>query len=220
MGLSAVKDFANSTIAKVALAGAITLSVFSANAQSLPFESGKCYDQIAVKAALSADNQKPIFVGDRITDRSPTNIFYMNNNGYGYNTELKKASKPTEKDELCVGASFNQIQLNYLDNPEIPLWAKGIKPNRGIDIQKAYKNQGDDVVRLAMVAYSYRKDANGKEIKGNAIVVAVMPNVKEAAIWSVNPYGIPDGTFSMRNFGVHTGNFNQFMSRGFGSLTR
>lgn len=218
MGLSAVKDFASSTTARIAVAGAITLSAFAANAQSLPFEAGKCHDMEAVKVALKADGQKNLFFGDRITDNSPANFFTMNDKGYGYNLEFKKASTPSQKDQLCLRTEYKDIQLNYVDNSQIPSWAKRIKPNKGIDVQKMYSQTGDNVARLVFVATTYTKNANGNEINGKAIAVAVQPFLKGASVWSIDSSGVPNSVADVRNFEIHTKNFNDFMGRGFGSI--
>jgi len=209
MSQSAVKDFASSTTAKMALVGVLLATPFAANAQSLDLKLGQCQDRATVEAMLKQDGQKSLFVGKRITDQSPVNVFYLNAKGYGYNTEFDKA-----KDELCTRVAYKEATLNPVDNDKIPSWAVGIKPNKGIDVQKIYSNKGDNIGRLVFVARSFTKDANGREIDGKAIALAVRPILKDAGVWSVDSNGIPDGMFAMRDFGIVTKNFNEFLARG------
>lgn len=209
MSQSAVKDFTSSTTAKMALVGALLTTPFAANAQSLDLKLGQCQDRATVEAMLKQDGQKILFVGKRVTDNSPVNVFYLNDKGYGYNTEFKKAT-----DQLCPAAAYKDVVLNPVENDKIPSWALGIKPNKGIDVQKIYAQKGEDTGRLVFVARTFSKDTNGREIDGKAIVVATAPLAKMASVWSVDSNGIPDGLFDMRDFGIVTQNFNQFVARG------
>lgn len=207
MSQSAVKDFASSTTAKMALVGALLATPFAANAQSLDLKLGQCRDRATVEAMLKQDGQKILFVGKRITDESPVNVFYLNAKGYGYNTEFDKA-----KDELCTVVAYKEAKLNPVDNDKIPSWAIGIKPNKGIDVQKIYSNKGDDIGRLVFIARSFTKDPNGREIDGKAITLVVAPVQKMASTWSVDSNGLPNSVLAMRDFGIVTKNFNEFLA--------
>jgi hypothetical protein len=209
MSQSAVKDFTSSTTAKMALVGALLATPFAANAQSLDLKLGQCQDRATVEAMLQQDGQKILFVGKRVTDNSPVNVFYLNDKGYGYNTEFKKAT-----DELCTRAAYKEAILNPVENDKIPSWAIGIKPNKGIDVQKIYAQKGEDTGRLVFVARGFSKNAQGQEVDGKAIVVAAAPLAKMASVWSVDSNGFPDGLLDMRDFGIVTKNFNQFVARG------
>lgn len=213
MSQSAVKDFTSSTTAKMALVGALLVTPFAANAQSLDLKLGQCQDRATVEAMLKQDGQKILFVGKRVTDNSPTNVFYLNDKGYGYNTEFKKAT-----DELCPAAAYKDVVLNPVENDKMPSWAIGIKPNKGIDVQKAYSQKGDDTVRLVFVARTYTKNSAGQEINGKSIALAVQPFKKEANTWSIDSTGVPDTLFAMRDFGIVTKNFNEFVARGSNNL--
>ncbi len=211
MDLSAVKTFASSATTKVTLAGAVALNALGANAQSLPFDAGKCYDGPTVEAAMLQDGQKPVFIGKRamIGGALAGNVITMNDQGYGYNLEREADTK-----KLCLAASFKNAQLNYPDNPNIPDWGQSIKPSGlGIIVQGAYTKGG----RLLFRGQTYSKDSNGKEVSGKAIVLIVGVTEKQASVWSVNSQNIPSSSFAMRDFGIVTTNFNDFMVRGFGS---
>ena len=117
--------------------------------------------------------------------------------------------------ELCIVTAFKNIQLNYVDNPQIPAWGLAIKPsNNGIDVQKAYRPENGG--RLVFNAQTY-KNENGVEVSGKAIVVMAGTLNKTASVWSVSSEGIPSGSFSMQDFGIVDANFTHFMGRGFGS---
>jgi hypothetical protein len=206
----------NSTALKTTLAAPILAVAFAANAQSLPFETGKCYDGPSVEAATQKDGQKPVFLGKRpvIGGNLAGNVITMNDNGYGYNLE-----RDPDSQKLCIRASFNNIQLNYVDNPVIPAWGQSIKPNKGIDVQNAYRPENGG--RLVFRAQTYSKDSNGNEVPGKSIVIATGTiegkGMGKAAVWSVNSQGIPDSSFNMIDFKIVTTNFSHFMGRGFGS---
>ncbi len=197
---------------KATLAAPLIAVAFTASAQSLPFETGKCYDGPSVEAAMAKDQQKPLFIGKRVAVGGifPGNSITMNDNGYGYNLERNPKTK-----ELCVVTAFKNVQLNYVDNPQIPDWGLAIKRVDGIDVQNAYRPENG--VRLVFRAQTYSKDANSNEIAGKAIVVATQPSVKAAAVWAVDSQGVPSSSFSMRDFGIVEANFTHFMGRGFGS---
>lgn len=206
MAVSAVKDFANSTTAKLALAAAMAFSG-AANAQTVPYTTS-CHDGPSVEAALERDGQKPIFIGKRPIPGYPGNVITMNDNGYGYNFERNPKNQ-----ELCPVASFKNIQLNYVDNSEIPEWGKAIKPNKGINVQNTYAKGS----RLVFIAQTYKKDANGNEVTGKAMTILAIPAEKGAAVWSVDSNALPDSSYEMKDFGIVEKNFNYFMGRGFNS---
>ena len=55
-------------------------------------------------------------------------------------------------------------------------------------------------------------------MNGKAIAVAVQPLLNGASVWSIDSSGVPNGALSMRNFEIHTRNFNDIMGWGFGSI--
>jgi hypothetical protein len=211
MGIMMAFDTKTSTASRWAATFALVAGVAAnASAQSVYLEG--CNDGPTVEAALAKDGQKPVFIGKRLAVGGvyPGNAITMNDNGYGFNLERNPADN-----KLCVRAAFKDVQLNYPDNPNIPTWGQSIKPNNGIDVQKAYSPENGG--RLVLRAQTYSRDASGKEILGKAIVVMAQPLAKKASVWSVDSKNVPDGSFSMVDFGIVTTNFNQFMGRGFGS---
>ena len=203
-------DFANSTTAKVTLAGAIALGgVANVNAQSLPLVGGKCHDSATTQAMLKADGQLPLIIGNRNTDDFPLNVIMMNDKGYGYNFEEKKAEK-----QICLRVAFKDAQLNYEDNTLIPAWGLAIKKTNGFDVEKIYANQG----RLVFAAQSYSRDASGKEIVGKAIVIGILPSKKLGTVFEVDGSGIADTSFDLNGYKIVTQNYTHFIGRGFGSI--
>ena len=199
----------NSTALKTTLAAPILAVAFAANAQSVYLEG--CNEGPVVEAALAKDGQKPVFIGKRLAVGGvyPGNAIAMNDNGYGFNLERNPADN-----KLCVRAAFKDVQLNYPDNPNIPSWGQSIKPNNGIDVQKAYNPESGG--RLVFRAQTYTRDSSGKEMPGKAIAIMAQAHTKRAAVWSIDSKNLPDGSFSMVDFAIVTTNFNQFMGRGFG----
>lgn len=192
---------------KFAVPAALALGVAVADANAQSLQAGTCSEKAAVEAVLAKEGQKPIFIGKRVAiGVMPTNVVLMSDSGYGYNIEEIK-----EKGVLCIGAAFKHIALNYPDNPNIPVWGSSIKPNKGIDVQKVYQNNG----RLVFGAQTFTKDANGAEILGKAIVVATAPLDKTASVWRVDANSLPTTSFGMMEFGIVTKNFDYFVGRGF-----
>ena len=196
MGLSTVKDFANSTTAKVAVAGAVALSAFGANAQSL--ESDRCgYSRGQINASLKSEGQFPIMMGNRVSDDKGINIFTSNDNGsLGYHIS---GDKPSVKDstKFCV-ATYRNIQVNTVDNPIPPPWAADIKPSEGIDINKAYSHG----YRVVFNAQSFKKISDTQIVVGKDLVVGVTPQDNGSSVWAVDSNRVPSGLFSMRDFVV------------------
>ncbi len=212
MGLSAVKDFANSTTAKVALAGAIAFSAFGANAQTHDLATPGCHDQTVVLKALAENGQLQVFTGNRVTDNDPFNIITLNEKGYGYNFEQKKiAGKPNQ---MCLGFAFKTAILET--GTTKPSWANIIQPSAGgIDVNKVYQNNG----KLWFVAQSYTKNAQGVEIGGKSVVLAAgEASEKSASVWEVTPKGIPSSSFLMRNFKPQDQNVKFLVERGLGPV--
>ena len=214
MVLSAVKDFANSTTAKVAVAGAITLSAFAANSQSLPFEAGTCHDQGAVMAALKADGQLEIAAGRRLLDNGPYNIITMNTKGYMYNFEQNRTEKGNE---LCLRFKANAGIAD--DSQTRPNWTKNIGVNGNINPDGLYKKGG----RIWAGAHGFSLSSTGSEIPGQLIaVVSSSLNDKNVAevgvVWMINNKGIPSSLLSLNGIKINTQNIKFLMENGRGPL--
>lgn len=171
--------------------------VFAANAHAGGLEAGKCYAKSAAEAVLAQEGQKPLFGGDRITDDKKVNLFFVNDSGYGYNLEGDQPQGIPSK-KICARASYKNVHLNGIDNPNVPSWGQTIKNNGSIDVQKAYSKGG----RLIFAAQSYSM-RDGKEVDGNAIAVMARDNDKLAAVWVIDTNGVPEGLLAMRKFAIY-----------------
>lgn len=200
--MSLASKFAHSTAAFVLAFG------FAANANAGGLQPGKCYSKDQAEAVLKQENQVPIFIGNRITEDRNVNIFFLNQDGYGYNLEGDK-SKGMPSSKICVRAAYKDAHLNDPANPEIPSWGKNIKTTGdGIDVQKAYKNGG----RFLMVAQTYENRPDGTERLGKGIVVIASPQ-QGGDVWSIDSTWHPNGSFPMVDFGV-TPKMKEFLSPG------
>ena len=170
----------------------------AANANAAGLIPGQCYAKADAEAVLKQEGQMPMIMGNRLTDDKNANVFFINKHGYGYNVE-GNAPLGQKTTELCVRAAFKNTILNNINNPEIPSFAKTIKTTgNGIDIQKAYQNGG----RIILGAQTYTLKSDGSEAIGKTIVVLASPETKGADVWSVDSLGVPNASFSMRDFGT------------------
>lgn len=206
----ALKDLVNSTFAKLAFAVAVSFGA-AAKAGAGGLEPGKCYKKQDAELVLKQEGQVPIIIGNRLAsaeENRNVNVFFTNAKGYGYNVEGDKPNGvPSSK--ICVGAAYKNVNLNSLDNPEIPKWGKAIKAtDNGIDVQKAYRNGA----RLILGAQTYTNKADGSEVLGKYIVVGAAVSDRMAGAWSVDLDGNPDTIFDMSDFSV-TPHMNRLLAQ-------
>jgi hypothetical protein len=200
----------NITISALIMLFAFTQGTETA-AQTMLYATG-CHDGTALEAAMEKDGQRPVFLGKRLAigGTYPGNVFTVNESGFGFNVE-----RDPETRRLCVRATFRDVRLNSPDNPNIPSWGRTIKPNKGIDVQKAYNPENGG--RLLLHARTYTISSSGVQVPGKAIVVMAQPMSKRASVWSVDRDDLPDGSFSMVEFGIVSTNFDRLLLLGFGS---
>lgn len=211
MGLSTVKNSANSTAAKVALAGAVALSAFGANAQGHDLTTPGCHDQAVVLKALTDNGQLQVFTGNRVTDNDPFNLITLNEKGYGFNFEQKKVAGKSP--EMCLGFAFKTAILEA--GATKPTWANVIRSNGVLDVNKLYQNNG----KLWFVVQSYTKNTQGVEVAGKSVILtAAEPKEKLASVLEVTPQGIPSMSFVMKNFKPQEQNIKFLVERGLGSI--
>lgn len=180
-----------------AVAPAVLVFGLAAGANAGGLEPGKCYAKSQAEAVLKAEGQFPIIIGNRLTEGRNVNIFFTNNEGYGYNLEGDKPNGiPSNK--VCVVASYKDVHLNDIRNAEIPSWGRNIKANDGADVKKAYAHGA----RLIFAAQTYENKADGREQLGKYMMVLASPLDKGADAWSVDSQGYPTGGYSMVDFGM------------------
>lgn len=190
--MSLARKFFNNAVAPAVLVFGLAAS---ANAGGL--EPGKCYPKNQAESVLKAEGQFPIIIGNRLTEGRNVNIFFMNQDGYGYNLEGDKPNGiPSNK--VCVKSSYKDVHLNDIRNAEIPGWGKNIKANDGADVKKAYAHGA----RLIFAAQAYKTMPDGSEALGKYIVVLASPLDKGADAWNVDSQGYPTGGYSMVDFGM------------------
>ncbi len=211
---SALRDFSNSVsgrIAAFALSAAAVTVPAAANAQSLPFEGGKCYDQGTVLAALKADGQLEIASGRRLLDNGPYNIITMNTKGYMYNFEQKRSGENTPK--LCL--AFKARDGIVDDSSTRPSWTKIIGVNGNINPDEFYKKGG----RIWAGAHGFSVSPTGQEIPGQLVAVTASKldarNIGETGVlWNVSNKGIPSTLKDIRDIKINTQNIAFLMANG------
>ncbi len=191
-----------------AVAPAVLVFGLAAGANAGGLEPGKCYTKNQAESVLKAEGQFPIIIGNRLTEGRNVNIFFMNQDGYGYNLEGDKPNG-TPSSGVCVVASYKDVHLNDIRNPEIPSWGRNIKAHDGADVKKAYKHGA----RLIFAAQTYENKPDGREQLGKYMMVLASPLDKGADAWSVDSQGYPTGGYSMVDFGM-TPKMQEMLSSG------
>ncbi|MDQ4418847.1 hypothetical protein OOT33_00095 [Sphingobium sp. DEHP117] len=87
-------------------------------------EPGHCGPAAAIQAALKAEGQVPVVIGNRVTTRKdrPVNIFTANSSGIGYSLE-GDAPQGQKSTTVCVKARYSGLRLNDINSAQVPAWA-------------------------------------------------------------------------------------------------
>lgn len=206
--------------AALASAAPSTLAV----AHAIPESSGTslqpgCYPAAQVKAALAAEGQQPVVVGNRMTTRTdrPAHYFTSNARGQGYEIE---GDQPfgTPATTMCVNARIEGIRLNDINSPVVPAWA--LIGNDRIAAERNCRETGagmctshDDYVRNAtangqrvmLVAHTVFSNANGSTRNGRMITVLTQVDTKLADVTATNAIGASESVA-----GLEAVNYTQF----------
>lgn len=93
-----------------------------ASAQSLV--TGQCLTAASVRAALMAESQNPVIIGNRSGYGYPTALIFMSN-ADGSRGYALRGDKPLgqQAETICVEAVYRDVRLNDITKPGVPAWA-------------------------------------------------------------------------------------------------
>lgn len=92
---------------------------------AVPLKIGQCSLAGDVRAALSAEGQNPIIVGNRTGYGYATALIFMAN-ADGSRGYLVRGDKPLgeQASTICIDSVFTDVRLNDISKPGLPAWAK------------------------------------------------------------------------------------------------
>lgn len=184
----------------------VGLAAFSALAVASPayaLEAGQCGPAAEIQAALKAESQVPVVIGNRVTTRKdrPVNIFTANSNRIGYELE-GDAPQGQKSTRVCVVSRYHDVRLNDINSAVIPAWAligndrraaEADCKSRQADLCDSY----DDYVRrshaagrrIMLVAQTDHATADGSHRDGRLLTVIFKPDHKLAEVAMTNAAG-------------------------------
>lgn len=226
-----IKNMAkNSKIAGLLLSASFAASVlmptnmaFAQAAQQNPLTPGTCSPATTIQAALSAQKQVPVVVGNRVTTRvdRPVNIFTSDSNGNGY---LLEGDQPAgaRSTTVCVAAQYRNVHLNDINSTVVPQWAlmgndRNIANQNCAATQSGLCDSHDDYIkratdggmRVMLSAQSLQKNADGTFKNGRLITVLTQVNTKLADVTATNSLGASEsfGGLENVNYTQYAGSF-------------
>ena len=107
---------------KLGLLAVVAMAVFPASAVAL--ETGQCLPAAQVRAALAAEGQNPIILGNRTGFGYSTALIFTSN-AHGSRGYLLRGDKPLgqQAETICIDSVFADIRLNDITRPGMPEWA-------------------------------------------------------------------------------------------------
>lgn len=190
---------------------------------ALALEPGYCGPADEIQAALKAEGQVPVVIGNRVTTRKdrPVNIFTANSNGVGYELE-GDAPQGQKSTRVCVGGMYHSVRVNDVTSSEIPAWALIGNDSAAAEADCTARKAGlcdsyDDYVRrsyaagrrVMLVARTYRINPDGSRRDGRLLTVIFVPDEKLADVTATNSVGASESSGGLENVN-HTqfaGNF-------------
>jgi hypothetical protein len=178
-----------------------------------------CYPAAQVKAALQAQGQQPVVVGNRVTTRidRPAHYFTSNARGQGYEIE---GDQPfgTPATTMCVSARIEGVRLNDINSPTVPSWALIGNDTNAANADCRAAQRGlcesyDDYVRRAsangqrvmLVANTVFQNADGSTRYGRMITVLTQVDTHLADVKATNAVGAAESVA-----GLEAVNYTQF----------
>jgi hypothetical protein len=172
-----------------------------------------------VKAALQAQGQQPVVVGNRVTTRidRPAHYFTSNARGQGYEIE---GDQPfgTPATTMCVSARIEGVRLNDINSPTVPSWALIGNDTNAANADCRAAQRGlcesyDDYVRRAsangqrvmLVANTVFQNADGSTRYGRMITVLTQVDTHLADVKATNAVGAAESVA-----GLEAVNYTQF----------
>lgn len=174
---------------------------------------GQCYPAAQVQAALSAERQVPIVVGNRMTTRvdRPVQYFTANARGEGYELEGDQPQgRPSTT--VCVGTRFEGLRVNDINSSAIPSWAL-IGNDRDAALAACrttgdrFCSSHDDYIRNAtangqrvmLVANTVFTNADGSTRNGRMITILTQVDTRLADVTATNSVGASQSVAGLEN---------------------
>lgn len=169
-----------------------------------------------MQAALKAESQVPVVVGNRVTTRAdrPVNIFTANSNRVGYELE-GDAPFGQKSTRVCVVSRYHDVRINDITSPVVPAWA--LIGNDRATAEADCKASGgglcdsyDDYVRrsyaagrrVMLVARSDHADDSGVRRDGRLLTIIFVPGRNLADVTATNGAGASESAVGLENVNV------------------
>jgi len=200
-------------------AGLAVASTIAFTSPAFALEAGQCGPAAEIQAALKAEGQVPVVIGNRVTTRKdrPVNIFTADSNRIGYELE-GDAPQGQKSTRVCVASRYHDVQLNDITSPVIPSWALIGNDRRKAEADCKTRQAGlcdsyDDYVRrshaagrrIMLVAQTDRANADGSRRNGRLLTVIFKPDHKLAEVTMTNAAGASES-----GGGLESVSFTQF----------
>lgn len=180
------------------LLGTAFVAAIAATTPAYALEAKQCLPMAEMNAALRAEGQRTMIIGDREVIRNPTNqvkdmrvdrwvntVTANNDGSLGYQLEgdLPRAQPSTK---VCVAAKLTNIRFFDAAKPGVPKGA--LLGGRIDDVLKANETIGS---RPMVVADTLHKGANGSEARGLPMVLSGNVPEKSGVIYGRSANGEP-----------------------------
>jgi hypothetical protein len=218
---NAIKAFSGAALLASTCLAPTSIALAEPTPATVALTPGQCAPAAQVQAALRAQAQVPIVLGNRVTTRidRPVNIFTSNGRGEGYWVEGDQP-QGTPSTTVCVKAHFQDLHINDINSPTVPSWAL-----MGNDADAANGNcrstgaglctSHDDYVRNATAngqrvmlgARSVFANADGTQRSGRQITMLTQVQTRLADVTATNSIGASETVGGLENV-----NYTQYAS--------
>lgn len=201
---------------------AAVLIGIGAASPALALDAGTCGSAADIQAALKAEGQVPVVVGNRVTTRKdrPVNIFTSDATGHGYALE-GDAPQGQESTKVCVLTRYSGLRVNDITSSVVPPWAlignntEAANENcrvTGAGLCESYddyvKRATAGGMRVMLVARSEATQSDGSVRAGRLLTVLTKPGRKIADVTATNSLGASESVGGLEDV-----NYTQFASR-------
>ena len=198
---------------------AVLMGTFATATPAHALEPQQCGPAPEIQAALKAEGQAPIVIGNRVTTRAdrPVNIFTADSRGVGYELEGDAPQGQPSK-RVCVVSRYHGVRINDIASPVVPAWAlignskaaaEADCRARKADVCDSYddyvKRDAAAGIRVMMVAQTDFADGSGKRRDGRLLTILAKPGRNIAEVTATNSVGATEAGTILENV-----NYTQF----------
>lgn len=193
--------------------------IMASASPAFALEPAQCGSADEIQAALKAEGQVPVVIGNRVTTRAdrPVNIFTANSNDVGYELE-GDAPQGQKSTRVCVGARFHSVRINDITSASIPTWALLGNDRATAEADCKARKAGvcdsyDDYMRksytagrrIMMTARTDVTNPDGSHRDGRLLTIVTIPEKKYGEVTATNRAGANESMTVLENV-----NFTQF----------